>query len=102
MFSFGYTLLYAGLKGQAEINGTPLWKAPWLPWVAAISGGAMLGGATTNPSGGSGNGSAQSVASPAEAPIVRDIVADIRTGAAALRNGIFRAFRMSRPPVTPV
>ena len=35
----GYSLTYAGIKGgKATIDGTPLWRAPWLPFVKAIGG----------------------------------------------------------------
>lgn len=34
----GYALLYAGWKGDgAAIKGVPLWRAPWLPFVAAFN-----------------------------------------------------------------
>ena len=35
----GYTLVYGGIKGgKATIDGTPIWRAPWLPFVKALSG----------------------------------------------------------------
>lgn len=35
----GYTLIYSGVKGDHyKINKTPVYKAPWLPFVAVFSG----------------------------------------------------------------
>lgn len=44
----GYALLFAAIKGdKATINGTPLWKKPWLPFVAAIAGGSKVSAKTS-------------------------------------------------------
>jgi hypothetical protein len=51
----GYSLLYAGLRGDnAQIGGVPLWRKPWLPLFAAFSGGGVPtptagGGSTLGP-----------------------------------------------------
>jgi hypothetical protein len=34
----GWTLAYSGVKGDKyQINGTPVWRQPWLPLVAAFN-----------------------------------------------------------------
>lgn len=95
----GYALLYAGIKGnKAKIGGTPLWQAPWLPFVAAISGGSGLGGSSQQGSAGSSSGggdpgAAIELSSAQSTPTIAQLVTDLRKGVGYLRTGIIRAVR---------
>jgi hypothetical protein len=90
----GYSLLYASIRGDnASINGTPLWKAPWLPFVAAFSGAASTSSTTST---GSGNYGSTSVGANQAEASVNTFVADIQRGAQALRTGVFNALSAAR------
>ena len=42
----GYTLLYAGVKGDSyTVGGVPVWRRPWLPFIDIFSGHALSQGA---------------------------------------------------------
>jgi hypothetical protein len=39
LVAVGYTLVYAGVKGPGyQIGGKPVWRQPWLPFVAVFTG----------------------------------------------------------------
>jgi hypothetical protein len=45
MMASGYTLLYAGVKGDSyKVGDVPVWRRPWLPFIDIFSGHALTGG----------------------------------------------------------
>jgi hypothetical protein len=90
----GFSLLYAGLKGDsATIGGVPLWKAPWAPFFAAITGGKGFG---SSGSTGAQQPGVSTISASEEAPLFADFVANVRSGMVALRNGVFNALHRAQ------